>query len=38
MVQHLPNWIGERVEDQIAIDVDPLQLQFILVVKLFFLY
>ena len=38
MVQHLSNWIEERVEDQIAIDVNLLQLQFILTVKLLFLH
>ena len=38
MVQHPPNWIEERVEDQIAIAVDLLQLQFILIVKLLVLH
>ena len=33
MVQHPPNWI----EDQIASDVDLLQLQFILIEKLFYI-
>ena len=33
MVQHLPNWIEERVEYQIAIDVGLVELQLMLVEK-----